>query len=130
MPRFSRRSFLHLSAAASAGASFRFMTEPMLAAASRRKPHGPDAILIDSNENPLGPSASARDAMAAIIPQGGRYSDNLTDDLVQTFARIEGLNPEYVTATPVVASVSASAQSMLVPLRASRRRSIIFTSLG
>ena len=37
--------------------------------------------------------------MAAIIPQGGRYSDNLTDDLVQTFARIEGLNPEYVTAT-------------------------------
>ena len=99
MPRFSRRSFLHLSAAASAGASIRFMTEPMLAAASRRKPHGPDSILIDSNENPLGPSASARDAMAAIIPQGGRYSDNLTDDLVQTFARIEGLNPEYVTAT-------------------------------
>jgi len=26
--------------------------------------------MIDSNENPLGPSQSARDAMAAIIPQG------------------------------------------------------------
>ena len=43
MPRFSRRSFLHLSAAASAAATFRFATEPMLAAASRRKPHAPDS---------------------------------------------------------------------------------------
>jgi len=99
MPRFSRRSFLHLSAAASAAATLRFATEPMLAAASRRKPHAADAVMIDSNENPLGPSQSARDAMAAIIPQGGRYSDNLTDELVQTFAQMEGLNPEFVTAT-------------------------------
>jgi len=99
MPRFSRRSFLHLSAAATAAASFRFMNEPMLAAASRRKPHALDAVMIDSNENPLGPSQSARDAMAAVLPQGGRYSDNLTDDLVQTFAQMEALDPEYVTAT-------------------------------
>jgi len=28
-----------------------------------------DAIRIDSNENPLGPGASAREAIAAIIPQ-------------------------------------------------------------
>jgi histidinol-phosphate aminotransferase len=112
MPRFSRRSFLHLSAAASAAATFRFATEPMLAAASRRKPHAPDAVMIDSNENPLGPSQSARDAIASIIPQGGRYSDNLTDELVQTFAQMEGLNPEYVTATvgstpPLALSVMA-----------------------
>ena len=112
MPRFSRRSFLHLSAAASAVATLRFATEPMLAAASRRKPHAPDAVMIDSNENPLGPSQFARDAMAAIIPQGGRYSDNLTDELVQTFAQIEGLNPEFVTATvgstpPLALSVMA-----------------------
>jgi histidinol-phosphate aminotransferase len=55
--------------------------------------------MIDSNENPLGPSQSARDAMAAILPQGGRYSDNLTDDLVSTFAKIESLNPESIHAT-------------------------------
>jgi hypothetical protein len=36
MPRFSRRSFLHLSAAASAVAAFRFTTEPMLAARRAR----------------------------------------------------------------------------------------------
>jgi len=99
MPRFSRRSFLHLSAAASAAATFPFMSEPMLAAASRHRPPSPGAVMIDSNENPLGPSQSAREAMAAILPQGGRYLDNLTDELVQSFAQSEGLNPEYVTAT-------------------------------
>ena len=99
MARFSRRSFLQLSAAASAAAAFRVMNEPLLAAAARRRPHAADAVLIDSNENPLGPSQGALDAMAAILPQGGRYADNLTDDLVSTFAQMEGLNPDYVHAT-------------------------------
>src|ERR1700722_5948800 len=99
MPRFSRRSFLHLSAAASAVAAFHGMTEPMLAAAARRRPHAPDAVLIDSNENPLGPCQSARDAVSAIIPLGGRYSDNLTDELVNLFAQMEGLNPDYISCT-------------------------------
>jgi histidinol-phosphate aminotransferase len=97
MAHFSRRSFLHFSAA-SAAAAVRIMTEPMLAAAARR-PHAADAVVIDSNENPLGPGQSARDAMAAILPQGGRYSDNLTDELVKTFAQLEGLNPDYIHAT-------------------------------
>ncbi|MGA8345372.1 MAG: pyridoxal phosphate-dependent aminotransferase [Candidatus Sulfotelmatobacter sp.] len=99
MPHFSRRSFLHLSAAASAVAAFHVMTEPRLAATHRRQPHAKDAVLIDSNENPLGPSQSARDAISAIIPQGGRYSDNLTDELVSTFAQMEGLNPDYIYCT-------------------------------
>jgi histidinol-phosphate aminotransferase len=96
---FSRRAFLHLSAAASAAAAFPAVTEPMLAAAARQ-PTGKDAVLIDANENPLGPSQPARDAIAAIIPQGGRYSDNLTDDLIHTFAETEGLNPEHIHAFP------------------------------
>ena len=99
MTRFSRRSFLHLSAAASAATAFRIMTEPMLAAAARRKPHSPDAVMIDSNENPLGPSQPAREAMAAILPQGGRYQDELTDELANTFAQMEGLSPDYVRVT-------------------------------
>lgn len=99
MPRFSRRSFLHLSAAATAAAALRVMNEPMLAAAARRLPHAANAVMIDSNENPLGPCQAARDAMAALLPQGGRYSDNLTDELVDTFAKIEGLNPDWLHAT-------------------------------
>ena len=108
MPRastspFSRRSFLHLSAAASAAAAFHVVTEPMLAAAAAARKHRPfikDAVMIDSNENPLGPSQPARAAVSAIIPLGGRYSDNLTDDMVDTFAKLEGLNPDYIQPFP------------------------------
>jgi len=94
---FSRRSFLQLSAAA---AAFQIVTEPMLAAAARRRPFSKDAVMIDSNENPLGPSQSARDAISAIIPLGGRYLDTLTEDLVHTFAQQEGLNPDGVYVFP------------------------------
>jgi histidinol-phosphate aminotransferase len=96
---FSRRSFLQLSAAASAAAAFHVVTEPMLAAAARR-PISKDGVMIDSNENPLGPSQSARGALSAIIPQGGRYLFDLSDDLVHTFAQLEGLNPDSVRVFP------------------------------
>ena len=99
MPHFSRRSFLHFSAAASVAAAFHGMSEPMLAAAARRRPHAPDAVLIDSNENPLGPCQAARDAVSAIIPLGGRYSDNLTDELVAAFAQQQGLSPDSIYCT-------------------------------
>jgi histidinol-phosphate aminotransferase len=71
----------------------------MLAAAAPR-PYTQDGVMIDSNENPLGPCQSARDAISAIIPQGGRYCDNLTDDLIHTFAQSEGLKPDYIHAFP------------------------------
>jgi histidinol-phosphate aminotransferase len=93
---FSRRTFLQFSAAA---AAFHMVTEPVLAAAARR-PAPKDAVMIDSNENPLGPGQAARDAISAIIPLGGRYLDNLTDELVHTFAQQEGLNPDYVHIFP------------------------------
>ncbi len=99
MPQFSRRSFLSLSAGASAAIAFHGMSEPMLAAAVRHPRHTADMILLDSNENPLGPSKAAQDAMATLLPHGGRYSDNLTDELVETFTKMEGLNPDWVHAT-------------------------------
>ncbi len=69
-------------------------------AASARRPFPSDAVIIDSNENPLGPCQAARNAISAMIPQGGRYQDNLTEDLIHTFAQLEGLNPDYVRAFP------------------------------
>lgn len=94
-PSASRRSFLSLSAAASAALALGIVTEPMLA---RARVHNfpKDAIRIDANENPLGPCPSAREAAAAIVSQGGRYSDGLTDDLVKTLAEMEGLRLEQV----------------------------------
>jgi histidinol-phosphate aminotransferase len=91
----SRRSFLSLSAAASAALALRIVTEPMLAGA-RVKNVPKDAIRIDLNENPLGPCASAREAVAAIAGQGGRYCDWLTDDLVKALAEMEGLKVEQI----------------------------------
>jgi len=92
----SRRSFLQVSAAASAVAALRVVSEPMLAAAARIKIVPPGGVVIDGNENPLGPSAAAREAAAAILPQGGRYMDQLTTDLTESFAQMEGLNAEQV----------------------------------
>jgi histidinol-phosphate aminotransferase len=95
IPSASRRSFLSLSAAASAAFALRIVTEPMLAHA-RIKNAPKDAIRIDSNENPLGPGASAREAAAAMVAQGGRYCDWLTDDLVKALAEMEGLKVEQI----------------------------------
>jgi histidinol-phosphate aminotransferase len=92
---FSRRAFLGISAAASTAMAWQVVTEPMLAWAERK--HFPaGAILINSNENPLGPSDAARAAATAAVADGGRYQWGLSDDLVQTFARMEGLKPDYV----------------------------------
>ena len=98
--RRSRRSFLQVStAAAVAAVGFRIVTEPMLARADSR-PFPKDAVVIDANENPLGPCGVACDAVKDIAPQGGRYSSWLTDELIKTFAATEGLKPEYVRAFP------------------------------
>jgi len=94
----SRRSFLGVSAAASAALALRIVTEPMLAHAARHLIH--EGVMIDANENPLGPCAAARQAIVDIAPQGGRYSDWLSVDLVNQLAELEGLRPEYVRIYP------------------------------
>ena len=94
----SRRAFLGVSAAASAALALRIVTEPMLAHAARHLIH--EGVMIDANENPLGPCAAAREAVIAIAPQGGRYSDWLTEDLTNQLAQLEGLKPEYVRLHP------------------------------
>jgi histidinol-phosphate aminotransferase len=100
----SRRSFLQVSAAAAAVAvGFRVVTEPMLAHAGSLPyplPYPKDAVLINANENPLGPCGVACDAVNSVASQGGRYSDWMTTDLIKAFAAAEGLKPEYIRAFP------------------------------
>jgi histidinol-phosphate aminotransferase len=126
LPRFSRRSFLHLTAAASALA-FGGISETMLAAeARRRRPIGTDAVLIDSNENPLGPSQAAREAVATIIPQSGRYDEDLTADLCHLFAQQQDLAPEYVRA----AAGSSPALNLTVAVLTGPHRSYVTADPG
>jgi histidinol-phosphate aminotransferase len=98
--RVSRRNFVRIASVASAAALVRITTEADLAYAQRRiaRDIPADAILINANENPLGPCAQACSAMADLGAKGGRYEFGLTQELVKTFAEIEGLKPEYVRA--------------------------------
>jgi len=95
----SRRTFLQLSAAATAAMAFRIATEASLAAEDRNTFH-PGAVVIDANENPLGPCDAARKAIVDMAPQGGRYSFWLKEEFVKTFTGMEGLKPEYLRVFP------------------------------
>ncbi len=93
---FSRRSFLHLSTAASAALAFRIVTEPMLAYA-QELPYAPvGGVRINANENPLGPCAAARSAVAAIMPEAGRYRFGLTEEFVAEYAQSIGVKADNV----------------------------------
>ncbi|HEY1926519.1 MAG TPA: pyridoxal phosphate-dependent aminotransferase [Caulobacteraceae bacterium] len=102
-----RRMFLGGAAFAAAAP---ILTEAQLAWAAVDAPpkgvalHGqgrdappPGAVLINANENPLGPSKAACEAIARMAPLGGRY-DLLgeTRALAATFAEQHGLKPENV----------------------------------
>jgi histidinol-phosphate aminotransferase len=95
----SRRSFLQASTAASAALALRIVTEPMLAHAVRPSiPAG--AVRINANENPLGPCSAAREAVEAIIPEGGRYRFDLTDEIVKLYSEQIGVPREHVRIFP------------------------------
>jgi histidinol-phosphate aminotransferase len=91
--------------------AFGIVTEPMLAWAGRPKPPK-GAILLNQNENPLGPCEAARTAAQALVVTAGRYQTELSDSLVETFARMEGVKPDYVrpfagSSVPLQAAVRA-----------------------
>ncbi|HEX4038604.1 MAG TPA: pyridoxal phosphate-dependent aminotransferase [Acidobacteriaceae bacterium] len=93
----SRRSFFRMAAAAGAATALPILTEPQLARAQHvSRPMPPGAIRIDANENPLGPCSGACAMMSSLIPEGGRYDDELTERLLETFTAMEGLPSGYV----------------------------------
>jgi histidinol-phosphate aminotransferase len=61
----------------------------------------PDAIIISSNENPLGPAQVARAAMADAAALGGRYDKTgVARATVATISEQFGLKPGYVELYP------------------------------
>jgi histidinol-phosphate aminotransferase len=105
----SRRSFLRYAALAAATP---ILTEAHFARAAQAavKPAAgngrhdfflappPDAVLINANENPLGPCQAARDAIARLTPTSGRYDfSGETDQLIRTFSSQHHLSEDYVS---------------------------------
>ncbi len=103
----SRRSFMRLAGVAAsmpilteAHFAYAALQQPATAPATARRvrPSTPSgAVLINANENPLGPSKAACEAIAAIAHKGGRYDiDGETDKLTKTFAEQNGLKENYI----------------------------------
>ena len=93
---FSRRSFGRLAAMLTAGATLPFYNEPALAQLSKVENVPPDAVMINANENPLGPCAEACEAIHNIVSKGGRYMYTETDALQKLMAEQESLPATHV----------------------------------
>jgi len=114
LSRVSRRSFMRL--AGSVAAAVPVFTESHFAWAAQQQPAKPsakqpsqmqmmkqmmmsipkDAVLINANENPLGPCDAARAAIASVAPKGGRYDFLEQMQLVEVFGAQNNVDPDYV----------------------------------
>jgi histidinol-phosphate aminotransferase len=95
-PTLGRRSFMMTAAFAAAAP---ILTEATMAQARLSNVGVPpaDAVIINANENPLGPCKAACKAIADVAPMGGRYDRfDAQDKLIATFAQQHGLKPENV----------------------------------
>ncbi len=117
----SRRSFLRYASLAAASApifgehAFALAAQPLIQTAAQqpvttpansgpsaptkrnRPPTPAGAVLINANENPLGPCKSACEAIAAMAPMGGRYDlTGQTEQLTQTVAAQNNLQADHI----------------------------------
>jgi histidinol-phosphate aminotransferase len=96
---FSRRNFGRIATMLTAGSALPFFNEPALAQLSKVEAP-PDAVLINANENPLGPCPEAREAVARMIQYGGRYRYGEADRVKKLLAEQEGIPEDHVTIFP------------------------------
>ena len=58
--------------------------------------HGDEALLMSANENPLGPSPRALEAMQAALPDLNRFPDPKATELAQAIAEHHRVSPESI----------------------------------
>ena len=98
LPSVGRRAFLWGSAVVAAAP---IMTEADLAwgqmASQSMGVLPPDAVIINANENPLGPCKAACEAISKISPLGGRYDRmGYLDAFTNEYAAMHGVKPENI----------------------------------
>ncbi|HUN27337.1 MAG TPA: aminotransferase class I/II-fold pyridoxal phosphate-dependent enzyme [Steroidobacteraceae bacterium] len=107
----SRRSFMRIAGAtatavpllAGSRSALALTGEPTRFAdydALRARFLDPNAVIISSNENPLGPSMGALAAIASASRQGGRYHHESKGEVIEVFSRLFNLKEGYVTFWP------------------------------
>ncbi len=97
---FTRRGLLKVVALASAGAALPFSSERALAQLSNAGALPEDAVKINANEFPDGPTERALAALAKAAARGNRYQYPETDALVAAAAKLEGLEPRHFSVYP------------------------------
>ena len=93
---FTRRGFFKMAAMVAGAATMPFYDEPAMAQLSKITNIPPGAVLINANENPLGPCPEAMQAVHDIVAKGGRYMYSETDKLQSLLAQQEDLEIESV----------------------------------
>ena len=96
----SRRSFGKIASFLAAGSSLSLNSEMAMAQASKVDDAPPGAVMINANENPLGPCKEALEALRSIAAQGGRYLFGETVKVQKLLADGEGLKTDYVRIYP------------------------------
>lgn len=94
---FSRRNFGRIASLLTAGASLPFYNEFALAQRAARVEPPPGTVRISSNENPLGPSEKALEAIYTVAKNGGRYGAADSRGYVQLASSLDGVKPGYLT---------------------------------
>src|SRR5579872_769746 len=104
---FSRRQLGRIASLLTAGAALPFYNEFAMAQqdVQRRAGRGggrsmdPNAVRINQNENPMGPSKEGLEAIAKAAPMGWRYSPgNETGEMVRAIAEIENVPQDHIAA--------------------------------
>jgi histidinol-phosphate aminotransferase len=97
---FSRRSFGRLATVLAAGSTLPFYNESAMAQLSKVDNVPPDAVMINANENPLGPCKTALEAVHKIAANGGRYMYSEGDKVQKLLSEQEGVKLDYVRVYP------------------------------
>jgi len=94
--RMTRRGFGAALGAAAGAVVLQRGLAPAAAEASIALGQRADAIQLNSNENPYGPSAAAREAAVRSLDVAGRYPDAREDELRGAVAKVHGVAPEQI----------------------------------
>ena len=97
---FNRRDLAKIATMVTAGTTLPFFNESAMAQLSRVEAPA-DAVLINANENPLGPCESARQAVHNIVNNGGRYMYGETDKVVKLMSEQDQVKPAYIRVYPI-----------------------------